>query len=364
MRDNVCVSNPHLRQAKARLGERAGKFTLDSLIDIGGMAAVYRAKRWRTVVAVKVLHRAYCRLPEAVDRFARESLAANRIAHTDVVKVLDHGELDDGTPFFTMELLEGCSLEQRLEQRPTLPEEEVVTIAERVADVLDVAHAAGVVHRDIKPGNIFLTTLGDVKVLDFGLARLLDGSAHSMTRTGTVIGTASYMSAEQALRDPKLIDPRTDLWSLGAVMFRALTGRTVHNQSGQGPALIAAATQKAPPLAEIAEDVHPQLGAIVDVALAFKKDHRFDDAGSMKAALAALREDTDPMAWDALPPPAFEQVSAEHISVTVESSASGDSILVSFDDDEGDSQSVALAPREDDDGYEVIVIDETFDPEN
>ncbi len=340
------------------MGGKAGKYRLESLIDIGGMAAVYRAKRWRSEVALKVLHRAYCRLPDAVERFARESLAANRIQHDDVVKVLDHGQLEDGSPFFTMELLLGVSLEQRLASAVRLREAEVISIAGHVAGVLHAAHVAGVIHRDIKPGNIFLTSDGAVKVLDFGLARLLDVGAQSNTRTGTVIGTASYMSPEQALRDPKLIDVRTDLWSLGAVMFRALTGRTVHGLTAHGPALIAAATQAARPLAEFV-DVHPQLAAIVDLALAFNKQARFDDAASMQEALVMLGgERPSAFSWDPYEGDVSDGQEECPISVTYSQSGS-DSIVVTFEEEDGQVASFELSPKpDDDDGYDVVVLDE------
>jgi serine/threonine protein kinase len=355
------VRSANLRQAEARLGGKAGKYTLESIIDIGGMAAVYRGKHWRAEVAVKVLHRTYCRLPDAVERFSREGLAANRIEHPDVVKILDHGHLEDGTPFFAMELLHGLSLELRLAPVAFLQEAEVISIAERVADVLSAAHEAGVVHRDIKPGNIYLTTDGSVKVLDFGLARMRDGTAHTATQTGTVIGTASYMSPEQALGSSKRIDARTDLWSLGAVIFRALTGRTVHQEEAHALALIAAATEKAPPLAELVT-VDPQLHEIVDRALAFHKDDRFEDAASMCLALRALRQEQEgepSFVWKSFEGADGVGPQSGPISVTYSQPGSSDSIVVTFEDEDGASTSYEITPKDDDD-FEVIELDESF----
>jgi serine/threonine-protein kinase len=316
------VHHPHLRQAKARIGEKALGYTLERLIDVGGMAAVYEGKRWRTRVAVKVLHRDYCLMEEAVERFARESYASNQVGHADVVRVLEDGRMEDGTPFFVMELLEGRSLEERLAASPTLPLAEALTIIERVLDVLVAAHARGVIHRDIKPGNLFLTASGGIKVLDFGLARVLDGGSHARTRTGTVIGTASYMSPEQARRDPKLIDARTDLWSVGAVLFRCLTGRTVHGEERQGPALIAAATRPAPAFATVLPAAPTALAALVDRALAFKKEDRFADAVEM-LAVARTIESTWAGPLPDPPPPSPDG-----------DSGFGDSILVDFDDED------------------------------
>jgi serine/threonine protein kinase len=311
-----------MRQAKARIGEKALGYTLERLIDLGGMAAVYEAKKWRTRVAVKVLHRDYCLMEEAVDRFSRESYAANHVGHPDVVRVLEDGQLEDGTPFFVMELLEGRSLEDRLIEAATVPLDEALQIVERLLDVLVAAHARGVIHRDIKPGNLFLTSAGGLKVLDFGLARVLDSNAHARTRTGTVIGTASYMSPEQARRDPKLIDARTDLWSVGAVLFRCLAGRTVHDEVRQGPALIAAATRAAPSLATVLPQAPATLVALVDRALAFKKEERYADAAEMLAAVRGVES-----SWlGPLPEPPAPTPGGD--------SGFGDSILVSFDDEE------------------------------
>jgi len=166
------------------------------------MAAVYEARYWRTRVAVKS-----CTAPTCACRppgtFHPRGYAANRVQHPDVVTILDHGELEDGTPYFVMDLLEGCSLEQHLARAGTLEADAVLWLADRVLDVLVMAHHVGVIHRDIKPGNIFLTRDGCAKVLDFGLARLLDGThSRTLTRTGTVIGTAAYMSPSRRCASP------------------------------------------------------------------------------------------------------------------------------------------------------------------
>ena len=367
--------NTHLRQAKSRIGEKAGKYTLERVIDVGGMAAVFQAKRWRTRVAVKVMHKTYMRMQEARERFARESYVANRIDHESVVKVIDDGELEDGAPFFTMELLTGCSLEQHLQNNNTLPAGESLAIADAVLDVLVAAHAATVVHRDIKPGNVFLTSRGEIKVLDFGLARLHDGGpSKSLTRTGTVIGTAHYMSPEQALRKPELVDERTDLWAVGAILFRCLAGRTVHDVHGTGQSLIAAATQSAPPLSSVMPGAPVALAAVVDRALAFRKEDRFAEAVEM---LDAVRDCLDPardsVDWDAiqhedLPAPSGLEDEVP-VSVTFTETAGGDSIIVSFEDDDGVASRYQLRPKsehpESDDqpisGFDVELLDEPFD---
>ncbi len=365
------VNNPHLRQAKARVGERAGKYTLERLIDLGGMAAVYEARHWRVRVAVKVLHRSYMRMPNARERFAREGYAANRVQHADVVNVMGHGQLADGSPFFVMDLLRGCSLEQHLEVVHTMTPEGVLWLADRVLDVLVAAHDKGVIHRDIKPGNVFLTEDGAVKVLDFGLARLLDGGvSHSLTRTGTVIGTAAYMSPEQALRKPELIDPLTDVWSVGAIMFRCLAGRTVHAAEGTARSLIAAATKPAPALTTVLAEVPQQVARVVDGALAFQKQERWSDASAMQLAVRQAYQD---LAQDKDSVPvqlSQEELNGEPtglsesevpVSVTFSELSGGDSIVVEFDDGSGHSERFklkrrdGLAPSSDLSSYEVVL---------
>ncbi|MGH7293742.1 MAG: serine/threonine-protein kinase [Polyangiaceae bacterium] len=185
------------------------KWTLERLIGVGGMAAVYAARhRNGARAAVKVLHPELSRHREVRERFLREGYAANKVEHPSVVKVMDDDVIasgpDAGTAYLVMELLEGESLQDRLERGPPVSEREFLAIAEKVLDVLDSAHARNVVHRDLKPENLFLLH-GDggndtdplrVKVLDFGLARLLDGQ--TITSYGLALGTPSFMSPEQA----------------------------------------------------------------------------------------------------------------------------------------------------------------------
>ncbi|MEQ9319976.1 MAG: serine/threonine-protein kinase [Polyangiaceae bacterium] len=362
------MSSPHLRQAKARVGSKAGKYTLDRLIDVGGMAAVYAGHHWTKKVAVKILHTTYMRSAEARQRFAREGYAANRIEHEDVVEVLDDGHIEDGNPFFVMELLDGWSLEQRLGREPAPIPEEAWWIADCVLDVLAVAHAENVIHRDLKPGNIFLTSEDRVKVLDFGLARLRDDDGSGrMTQTGTVIGTAHYMSPEQALRKPDLIDARSDLWSVGAIMWRMLCGRTVHDAHTTGAALIAAATKRARPILAVAPEVPEPVAAVIDRALAFDKRNRFDDAVSMRAALQ--KAFVDGVGPESVPrpsqsarssgPPSSVPISVDEgpVNVRYDSTAEGDSILVTFEDEAGQSERVELRRRPSQPGMPIVDLD-------
>jgi serine/threonine-protein kinase len=211
----------------------ADRYRLDVRIGRGGMAEVWRADDLvhGGAVALKVLHSEIAKNAELSRRFAREAKIAARLDSPYLVKMFDEGQTDDGRPFLTMELLEGESVKQTLKARGRLSQPETVTILWQVGRALEPAHALGLVHRDLKPDNVFLsrTTSGQsiVKVLDFGVAKCTDVlqlDAADPTRTGAILGTPHYMSPEQA-RGLRSIDFRADLWSLGVVAFECLTGQ-------------------------------------------------------------------------------------------------------------------------------------------
>ena len=202
----------------------AGRYRLDEVIGRGGMSTVYRGTDLALdrVVAVKVaLDPLVEQSPVYLARFTREAQSAAAIGHPGVVTVYDAGA-DGPTRFIVMEYVPGRSLAEILSEREHKPLEpdEAAGIAAQVADALSSAHAAGIIHRDIKPGNIMVEPDGSVKVLDFGIARALDG--HTLTQTATVLGTSAYMSPEQALGQP--VDARSDIYSLGCVLYEMLTG--------------------------------------------------------------------------------------------------------------------------------------------
>ncbi|MEM9876694.1 MAG: serine/threonine-protein kinase [Myxococcota bacterium] len=342
--------NETRKRALERVGRPARKWRLDRLLDMGGMAAVYEAThRNGNRVAIKVLHRKYAAMSEAKVRFLREGYVANRVQHEGAVTVLDDDELDDGTPFIVMELLEGSSLETRLRVAGTLAPEEILFVADRVLGVLAAAHERGIIHRDIKPPNIFLTDDGGVKVLDFGLARVLEKDrSHSMTATGTIIGTASYMSPEQARGKRDLIDHRTDLFAVGAVLFRALTGRNVHLAENPMDRLLAAMSEPPPSLGSVREDVAPVLVDLVDRALAFQKTSRWESASAMRRRLREVYEEIagqpipasrsapEIARWTSRPTEPVGGVASDedfHVSVVFsELETGGDSIVVDLED--------------------------------
>jgi serine/threonine-protein kinase len=275
------------------------RWTLERLLGVGGTAAVYVGRhRNGARQAIKVLHAHLGRVRDVRERFLREGYAANRVEHAGVVRVLDDDVVRDSsgaeTAYIVMELLEGEALADRLDRAPALSEREVLLIARGVLDVLQAAHANGVVHRDLKPDNIFLANDPNggpprVKVLDFGLARIAE--SERLTQTGQAFGTPSYMSPEQAGGRTHEIDERTDVFALGATMFRALAHRSVHSADNALAIMLKMATQPAPRLRSVAPHVSPAVAAIVDSALEFRREDRYSNAETMRAdverALAA-----------------------------------------------------------------------------
>ena len=200
----------------------AGRYRLEDVIGRGGMSTVYRGTDLaldRTVAVKVALDPLVEQSPIYLARFTREAHAAAAIGHPGVVTVYDAGA-DGPTRFIVMELLPGRSLADILRDERPLELGRAASIAAQVADALSAAHAAGIIHRDVKPGNIMVAPDGSVKVLDFGIARALDG--HTLTQTATVLGTSAYMSPEQALGQP--VDARSDIYSLGCVLYEMLTG--------------------------------------------------------------------------------------------------------------------------------------------
>ena len=279
----------HAKRARERIGMvLGGKWTIESVLGVGGMAAVYAAThRNGKRVAVKMMHKDLSENEEVKRRFLQEGYAANAIQHDGAVSVLDDDVAPDGSAFIVMELLEGETVEDRWERSGRrLAARETLAIVEQVLAVLAAAHAKNIVHRDIKPENLFVTKAGAVKVLDFGIAKVFEGESErpTSTRVGMVMGTPAFMSPEQARARWDEVDGRTDLWAVGATMFTLLTGRYVHEAPSEQERLIASATKRAPTVADVAPAVPGTVAAIVDRALAYAKEDRWADAAAMHAA--------------------------------------------------------------------------------
>jgi eukaryotic-like serine/threonine-protein kinase len=264
-------------------------------------------------VALKVLHPEFARLGDVRARFLREGYVANRVAHSGVARVIDDDDDDDGqTVYLVIELLKGETLDARSERLGgRLPLAETLSYAVGLLDVLAAAHERGIVHRDVKPDNLFLTTQGELKVLDFGIARLLDGTG--ATRSGQLLGTPAFMAPEQANGRIREIDGRTDLWSVGAVIFTLLTGAPVHVASTASEQLIYAATQPARRIESLAAWLARDVAALVNRALAFEREGRWPSARAMQVALC------ETTSYSSIrPPPLSEAPAAPLGSATID----------------------------------------------
>jgi serine/threonine protein kinase len=279
--------DPFALRAQQRVGTiLRDKWRLDVLLGVGGMAAVYAAThRNGSRAAVKILHPEMSTNAFVRERFMWEGYAANAVGHEGAVKVIDDDQAEDGSLFLVTELLDGETLEQRrIRSGGLLAEEEVLLVTDQLLDVLVAAHDRGIVHRDLKPENVFLTRGGQLKVLDFGLARLRAMSASTnLTEAGGMVGTPAYMAPEHALGLSEEIDERSDIWACGATMFCLLSGRGVHD--GCDEPVAEAISRPAPALSSVVANIDPSVAFIVDRALDTSKDNRWGTAGDMQYAI-------------------------------------------------------------------------------
>jgi serine/threonine-protein kinase len=235
--------------------------------------------------ALKMLYPEYSVRGDLRKRFLREGYIANAVGHPGAVAVLDDDVAEDGSAFLVMELLDGEGLDDVLDRNLNgLPPLAALSASYQLLDTLIAAHAKNIVHRDIKPGNLFAIRGGELKVLDFGIARLQDPEGKTATRSGVTLGTPAFMAPEQA--KGKTLDARADLYSVGATLFTLLSGRLVHEADNAQELMIKAATEHAPKLASIAPHIPSPVGEIVDRALAFHLAERWQSAVLMKAAVA------------------------------------------------------------------------------
>ncbi|MEO7329858.1 MAG: serine/threonine-protein kinase [Minicystis sp.] len=266
------------------------KWTLERLIGVGGMAAVYEGlHKIGRRDAIKILHPEAAKSRDICRRFEREARVVNRFKHPGAVEIRDFDTAEDGAPFLVMELLTGESLLDRVQRLGTLPLPDLLRYADEVLDVLTAAHPQGIVHRDLKPGNLFVLEDGRIKVLDFGLARLRESSDTKSlwTKAGTALGTTPYMPPEQARGLD--IDGRADIFAVGATMFRLITGRRIHDAAEDFELLMKMSKVPAPALAAVRADVPADVALVVDRALQFDRDHRYPTAAAMLEDIRAVR---------------------------------------------------------------------------
>lgn len=285
--------------AQTRVGQTLeGKWTLEALLGVGGMAAVFRARHKNgNRVAIKILHERFHREKSIRQRFLREARIANQVEHPAVVRFYDDGTTDDGAPFLVTELLSGQNLEDVREAAGgTLPFDEVVRIGDLVLSVLEIAHAAGVVHRDLKPANLFRAKNGDIFVLDFGLARAFEdeeNAGSALTSADSLLGTVGFMAPEQAQGRWDLVGPSTDLFAVGATLLKLATGLDIHEGRTAQERIVLAATRPVAPTKARTTTVPDELCTAFDRALAFAPKDRFASARKFREALTGVAP-TDP----------------------------------------------------------------------
>src|SRR5947209_10550705 len=271
-----------------RRAEQIGQYALKRKLGAGGMGEVWLAEHGllKRPCAVKFVRPELAAHPAAAGRFAREVQAVTGLTHPNTVRVYDYGRAEDGSFYYVMEYLDGPTLEQLIRDHGPLPPGRVVYLLRQLCGALAEAHAAGLVHRDVKPGNVIVARLGGVcdvaKLLDFGL--VLDESAGGgedrLTRAGAVMGTPAYMPPEQAAGDP--VGARGDVYALGAVGYYALSGRPPHGGATARQILAAVLTQPVPPLAGVPTD----LAAVIARCLARDPSDRVATAWDLDRALA------------------------------------------------------------------------------
>ncbi|HEY1731700.1 MAG TPA: protein kinase [Terriglobales bacterium] len=282
------------------VGETVSHYHIVGKLGGGGMGLVYDAEDTRLGrhVALKFIPDDLVNDKKAMDRFLREARAASQLNHPGICTIYDIEEMN-GLPFIVMEKLEGVSLKERLRGEP-MDIDEILDVGIQVADALAACHEKGIIHRDIKPANIFITNTGQVKILDFGLAKLSPGfaahDAHAvedpLSVAGDIFGTAVYMSPEQARGEE--LDARTDLFSLGSVLYQMATGKKPFSGNNTVTTLEAVLNRKPEPPLKLNPKLPPDLQGIIGRAMEKNRGNRYPTALALKADLQALKRETDP----------------------------------------------------------------------
>ena len=290
-----------------------GRYELGELLGRGGMAEVRKGKDQRLgrTVAVKRLRTDLASDATFQARFRREAQSSASLNHPAIVSTYDTGEemATDGSgvaqPYIVMECVEGRTLRDILREGRKILPERALEITAGVLSALDYSHRAGIIHRDIKPGNVMLTPSGDVKVMDFGIARAISDASSTMTQTAAVVGTAQYLSPEQARGET--VDSRSDVYSTGCLLYELLTGRPPF--VGDSPVAVAYqhVREQAPPPSDLDDQLDPEIDAIVMKSLAKRVEDRYQSAAAMKADIERYLSGHPIQAPAVVPPPADTQ---------------------------------------------------------
>lgn len=286
-----------VREIRQRASERLGrwvrkKYRLDSLLGVGGMAAVYASThRNGSRMAIKMLHGEFANDESVRERFLREGYVANKVSHPGRVAIIDDDETEDGEPFLVMELLDGLTLQQVWKkQNRKLDIAQAMGVAEQILDTLIPFHELNIIHRDLKPANIFITKNKEVKLLDFGVAQFREDGEEALTHAGSALGTPSYMSPEQAMGKSDTLDGRSDVYAIGATLYTVLSGNRLYHDKSDNEAFILAATQPAPSIARVAPELPVEVLTLVDKALQWDRRNRYPNAQAMRDACRKLAQ--------------------------------------------------------------------------
>jgi serine/threonine protein kinase/tetratricopeptide (TPR) repeat protein len=282
------ISNAQASAAVLEIGDLlGGRYEVLQLLGEGGMGAVYKAadRELDRFVALKVIRPELASNPSILARFKQELLLAHQVTHRNVIRIYDLGEAE-GVKFITMEFIEGKDLRSLIREKQKFSPEESVEVIQQVCQALDAAHSVGVIHRDLKPQNIMQDASGRILVMDFGLARTLEGDG--MTQTGAIVGTMEYMSPEQALA--KDLDQRSDLFALGLILFELLTGKTPFKAESALASLIKRTQERAIPVSDIDNQIPGALSGIVSKCLERDVNQRYQSAAAILADLNTWKD--------------------------------------------------------------------------